>query len=223
MAALQGASDRVKQYSCAIFFPFFVSFKPKLLMLLLMIIMSSTVAEGRDNRIIAHDEDDGTKFYGSKPTSIVFYQHEVRGTTPDANVRAITNSPLGSLVVVDNMPLTETLDPSSKPVGSWYGTGSSTTPSTMIFVLQDYHVQWPERNLNGTFLVQSAVNRLDPVRKLVIVGGTGSFDLARGYTLTSFVTGDHSTPKHTVRIEAYFDFSCGRRSGESTVRSTTTQ
>ena len=223
MAALQGASDHIKQFSCALSFPFFVFFKPKLLLLLLMIIMSSTVAEGRDNRILAHDEeDDGTKFYGSKPTSIVFYQHEVRGTTPDANVRAITNSPLGSLVVVDNMPLTETLDPSSKPVGSWYGTGSSTTPSTMIFVLQDYHVQWPERNLNGTFLVQSAVNRLDPVRKLVIVGGTGSFDLARGYTLTSFVTGDHSTPKHTVRIEAYFDFSCGR-AGESTVRSTTTQ
>lgn len=138
------------------------------------------------------------------PTTLVFYQHEEVGI----NIVTITNSSLGFLSVAD-VPLTETADPASTEVGRWYGIGSTVTPSTTIYVSQDYHIQWSAKNLSGTFVIQSAVTVTLPVRELVIVGGTGSFYLARGYSLATYVSGNYTTANHTLRIEAHFHFSCG--------------
>lgn len=57
--------------------------------------------------------------------------------------------------------------------------------------------------------MQCTVTMTLPVQEKVIVGGTGSFYLTRGYSLTTYVSGNYTTANHTLRIEAHFDFSCG--------------
>lgn len=99
--------------------------------------------------------------------------------------------------------------PASTEVGKWYGIGSAVTPSTTIYLSHDYHIQWPAKNLNGTFVMQSAVTVTLPVQEVVIVGGMGSFYVAHGYSLGTYMSGNYTTANHTIRIEAHVNFSCG--------------
>jgi hypothetical protein len=73
----------------------------------------------------------------------------------------------------------------STEVGRRYGIKSTVTPSTAIYLSQNYHIQWPMKNLNGTFGMQSAVTVTLPVQELVIVGGKGSFYLMLDYSLAN--------------------------------------
>ena len=58
----------------------------------------------------------------------------------------------------------------STEVGRWYGIKSIVTPSTTIYLSQDYHIQWPAKNLNGTFVMQSAVTVTFPMQESMEVG-----------------------------------------------------
>jgi hypothetical protein len=106
---------------------------------------------------------------------LVFYQHKaVR-----INIVTITNLLLG-FVSVAYVPLTKSIDLTSTNVGRWYRIRSIMTPSTTIYLSQDYHIQWPTKNLNWTFVMQSAVT--------VTLHVQDSTEVGRWYGIMSIVT-----------------------------------
>jgi hypothetical protein len=142
-----------------------------------------------------------------KNDTLVFYQQEKFGTTDDSNIRVITSSTLGALYVID-MPCTETVNASSTSVGRRYGATTATSGTAFTFQLSDYHIEWPAKNLNGTFLLEGAIDSMQTVRELKITGGTGSFYLARGHAYARTISFNQSDSSTVTQIEAHFDFSC---------------
>lgn len=142
-----------------------------------------------------------------KNDTLVFYQQEKFGTTDDSNIRVITSSTLGALYVID-MPCTETVNASSTNVGRRYGATTATSGTAFTFQLSDYHIEWPAKNLNGTFLLEGAIDSMQTVRELKITGGTGSFYLARGHAYARTISFNQSDSSTVTQIEAHFDFSC---------------
>jgi hypothetical protein len=144
-----------------------------------------------------------------KPSILVFYQQT--NSTPQTSIRQITNSTLGVVSVIE-LPLTESADPSSQVVGWRYGVTSGQSGTFFDFQSSDFHIDWPDHeamSLNGTFLVQGAVNTRAAVREFVVVGGSGSFYLARGIVYVSYANGNMTSATSATRVEAHFDFSCG--------------
>ena len=147
--------------------------------------------------------------HSMKPSILVFYQQT--NMTAQTSIRQITNSTLGQVSVIE-LPLTESADSSSKVVGWRYGVTSGQSSTFFDFQSSDFHIDWPDHepmSLNGTFLVQGAVNTRAAVREFVVVGGSGSFYLARGLVYVSYANGNMTSATSATRVEAHFDFSCG--------------
>lgn len=201
MASSRGSGSSVLNKRCAnsIFF--------KLLLMLTMFL----AVQGR-SLLVTPAAAPPTTSALKKNDTLVFYQQEKFGTTDDSNIRLITSSTLGALYVID-MPCTETVNASSTNIGRRYGATTATTyaqltSTAFTFQLSDYHIQWPAKNLNGTFLLEGAIDSLQTVRELKITGGTGSFYLARGHAYARTISFNQSDASTVTQIEAHFDFSC---------------
>lgn len=197
MASSRGSGSGILNTRCAnlIFFK-----------LLLMVTMFLAV-QGRVMPVTPAAAPSSTTSALKKNDTLVFYQQEKFGTTDDSNIRVITNSTLGALYVID-MPCTETVNASSTNVGRRYGATSATSGTAFTFQLSDYHIEWPAKNLNGTFLLEGAIDSMQTVRELKITGGTGSFYLARGHAYARTISFNQSDSSTVTQIEAHFDFSC---------------
>ncbi|KAK8967213.1 hypothetical protein KSP40_PGU022383 [Platanthera guangdongensis] len=145
-----------------------------------------------------------------KYTYIHLYVQIINPTQPLV-VRGPNNNPLGfgNMIMVDN-PLTEGIDSSSKLIGreQGYTIGISRDPdfSTTINFLT-LNLAFTDGEHNGSTIT---VMGRDPVfnaqRELMVVGGTGAFRMARGYsfwTINSFNITGNSVVEGDIHVFHY--------------------
>ncbi|PIA63264.1 hypothetical protein AQUCO_00200944v1 [Aquilegia coerulea] len=130
-----------------------------------------------------------------KVTRLEFYMHDIVSGPNQTAVRVAPTEPVnftspdpiaasfGSLSVLDN-PLTATPDPKSPLLGraqGIYAMSSQHEEFSLLMTLTYVMVSGP---YNGsTFSVVGRNPVMEDVREMPIVGGTGTFRLARGYCL----------------------------------------
>ncbi|KAK0583061.1 hypothetical protein LWI29_032969 [Acer saccharum] len=88
----------------------------------------------------------------------------------------------GMVMMADN-PLTETLDPKSKPVGCPQGLYGSASQAELSLIMV-FNFDFTEGMYKGSSISILGLNSaMNPVREMAIVGGIGIFWLARGYAI----------------------------------------
>ncbi|XP_038678633.1 dirigent protein 22-like [Tripterygium wilfordii] len=130
-----------------------------------------------------------------KVTKIQFYMHDIVGGSDPTAVRVAGRSnftrpdPIGamfgSLFVMDN-PLTATPDPNSTVIGRAQGTYAMSSQHQEFSLLMTLTYGFTTGPYNGsTFSVLGRNPVMRGVREMPVVGGTGTFRLARGYCLAT--------------------------------------
>ncbi|KAK8951352.1 Disease resistance response protein 206 [Platanthera zijinensis] len=160
-----------------------------LLLLAVMAISAAMVTPAHDNYV-------KKKMGSEKYTHLRLYVHlafsGVNATTVKV-VQGPTNKSLGfgDMLVADN-PITEDIDLSSKLIGREQGftVGVSRDPdfSKTIFLLT-INLAFTEGEHNGSTITLSGRDTIFNVeRELPVLGGTGAFRLARGYSFWTIVS-----------------------------------
>lgn len=136
-----------------------------------------------------------------RPHKLTFYLQETPST-----VNYLTNSTLGSFSVLGQPLMTEGVLPTSKVIGMEHGylaqVGSG---RDAVYAGLEFKIDQLD-NFKGTFLVQGVFNLSNPVRTLVIVGGTEDFYLARGHVTFSTAASNRALDTATLKYEAHFKF-----------------
>ncbi|KAL6643710.1 hypothetical protein ACP70R_018476 [Stipagrostis hirtigluma subsp. patula] len=140
-----------------------------------------------------------------RATHLHFYFHELfsggpNGTTAEVSPARSGNqngSFFGLVSVVDDM-LWEGAGPASRLLGRAQGltVGASLTDGAILTVLNFVFTDGP---YNGSTLAVLGRALLGAVMERPIVGGTGAFRMARGYTLSKMV--DSSDPENLLILE----------------------
>ncbi|KAL5232532.1 hypothetical protein ABZP36_031308 [Zizania latifolia] len=146
--------------------------------------------------------DGGVDSAGGDMTHLHFFFHENFSAGPNGTTAAVSppargdGSSFGSVGVVDDM-LKEGADPSSRLIGRVQGltagaslsNGAVTTMLNMVFTDGPY---------KGSTLAVFGRAVLGTVIERPVIGGTGAFRMARGYTLSKMV---NSTDPNLLILE----------------------
>lgn len=168
-----------------------------LLLLISLLTISSTAA------VEASGRDQPT-------THLHFYFHEISGNGPNSTIAWLTeargginNSSLfGKTGVFDNM-IREGTDASSRLIGRVQGlaVGVSLSDNALLTLLNFVFTEGP---FNGSTLQVFARALLEPVViERPIVGGTGTFRMARGYMLSNIVESPDPDNLLIIEFNAY--------------------
>ncbi|XP_023768005.1 dirigent protein 22 [Lactuca sativa] len=123
-----------------------------------------------------------------KLTHLHFFFHDVVGGPNATAIRvaaaSITNTSttgFGAVIMMDNL-LTVGPEPNSTRVGRAQGMYASADLNDMSFMMVQNYVFDEERYNGSTLSILGRNPIMSPVRELPVVGGSGVFRFARGYT-----------------------------------------
>ncbi|KAJ4755920.1 Dirigent protein [Rhynchospora pubera] len=124
---------------------------------------------------------------GERTTHLHFYFHEIY-SGPNATAVAVVNPPrndsaFGAMGMVDDM-LKEGPDPSSKLIGRAQGLTAVPSMEQNGGILTMLNFVFTDGPYNGSTLAVFGRAVLGTVMERAIIGGTGRFRMARGYTLS---------------------------------------
>lgn len=147
----------------------------------------------------------GVAMAKKKPSTLTLYSQDIR-SGDNATSYVITNSSLGYMAVYDQAVYSgSSVD--SPEVGRQYGQATNVVKAGIpnayyIFLTIDIHINTTE--YVGSFLLQSAVNSELEVRTMAVIGGTGDFYLARGFSQTRFIKGTATSQSAVVKYVIHF-------------------
>jgi uncharacterized membrane protein len=147
--------------------------------------------------------------YGQPTTHLHFYFHEVFSSGPNSTVAMLTpardgvsnGSVFGMMGVVDDM-LREGSDPSSRLIGRVQGLSAGTSLSDGA-LLTALNIRFTDEPYNGSTLQVFGRALLGTVMERPIIGGTGAFRMARGYTLSKKVESPDPSTLLVLEYDAY--------------------
>ncbi|KAJ1433008.1 Dirigent protein [Sesbania bispinosa] len=149
-------------------------------------------------------------FREERLTHLHFYFHDVvTGPNPsmvivaEPNGKAKNSLPFGTVVAMDD-PLTVGPERDSKVIGKAQGIYTSISQEDMGLMMV-MTLAFSEGEFNGSTLSVLGRNMIMryPVREMAIVGGTGAFRFARGYTEGKFHSVDFTTGDATVEYDIF--------------------
>lgn len=151
--------------------------------------------------------DAGVGYSAGRPTThLHFYFHENFSGGPDGTAVQVSaarsnGSFFGIVNVVDDM-LREGADPASRLLGRAQGltVGASLSDGALLTVLDFVFTGGP---YNGSSLALLGRALLGTVMERPIVGGTGAFRMARGYTLSKMVASPEPNSLLVLEYDAY--------------------
>ncbi|CAN6324056.1 unnamed protein product [Urochloa humidicola] len=164
-----------------------------MLLLLCILICSSTAAAANEGA-------------GQPTTHLHFYFHEdfsggPNGTTVTVAAPRSNGSYFGAVYVVDDI-LREGADPASRLLGRAQGLAVGTSLSDGA-LLTAHNFVFTEGPYNGSSLVLLGRALLGTVIERPIVGGTGAFRMARGYTLSKMLASPDPNSQLILEYDAY--------------------
>ncbi|TVU30961.1 hypothetical protein EJB05_22620, partial [Eragrostis curvula] len=146
---------------------------------------------------------------GQPTTHLHFYFHEIFPSAPNTTIAQLSpargginnSSFFGMMGVVDDM-LREGADPSSRLIGRAQGlaVGSSLTDGALLAMLDLIFTDGP---YNGSSLQVFGRVLLGTVMERPIIGGTGAFRMARGYTLSKKIKSPDPNNLLIIEYDAY--------------------
>ncbi|CAN6283133.1 unnamed protein product [Urochloa humidicola] len=143
---------------------------------------------------------------GEAPTHLHFYFHEnfssgPNGTTVTVAAPRSNGSVFGGMFAVDDM-LREGADPASRLLGRAQGltVGASLSNAALLTALDLVFTEGP---YNGSSLALFGRALLGTVIERPIIGGTGAFRMARGYTLSKMITSPDPNSLLILEYDAY--------------------
>ncbi|CAN6299523.1 unnamed protein product [Urochloa humidicola] len=143
---------------------------------------------------------------GEAPTHLHFYFHEnfssgPNGTTVTVAAPRSNGSVFGGMFAVDDM-LREGADPASRLIGRAQGltVGASLSDSALLTALDLVFTEGP---YNGSSLTLLGRALLGTIMERPIIGGTGTFRMARGYTLSKMITSLDPNTQLILEYDAY--------------------
>ncbi|KQK23349.1 dirigent protein 21 [Brachypodium distachyon] len=172
----------------------------KLLSLALAVLLAATAAGG--------DEHTGSN--GASTTHLHFYFHEIYTSGPNGTTAAVVPPPpgslfgFGSLAVVDDM-LREGADPGSGLIGRAQGLTAAASLSE-VAVTTMLNLVFTAGPYEGSTLAVFGRALLGGGNKVIerpVVGGTGAFRMARGYTLSRVVNSTDPANLLVLEYHAY--------------------
>ncbi|KAF3332095.1 dirigent protein 1-like protein [Carex littledalei] len=133
---------------------------------------------------------NSVEIQGDKTTHLHFYFHEIYAG-PNATAVGAVNPPrndsaFGAIGVVDDM-LKEGPDPSSKLIGRAQGLTTVASMEKDSGILTMLNLVFTDGPYKGSTLAIFGRAVLGTVMERAIIGGTGEFRMARGYTLSKQV------------------------------------
>ncbi|TVU30959.1 hypothetical protein EJB05_22618, partial [Eragrostis curvula] len=147
--------------------------------------------------------------YGQPTTHLHFYFHEIFSSGPNGTTANIAkphggsnnSSFFGMLGVLDDM-LREGADPTSRLIGRAQGisVGSSLSDGSLLTMLD---FVFTDGTYNGSSLQVFGRALLGTVMERPIVGGTGAFRMARGYTLSKMIKSPDPNNLLILEYDAY--------------------
>ncbi|KAF6995992.1 hypothetical protein CFC21_012399 [Triticum aestivum] len=143
-------------------------------------------------------------------THLHFYFHEIYTAGPNGTTAAVASPPagaggssfgFGSVTVVDDM-LREGADPASRLIGRAQGlTAAASLSEVAITTLLNF--VFTDGPYNGSTLAMFGRALLGTVMERPIVGGTGAFRMARGYTHSRMVKSADPDNQLVLEYDAY--------------------
>ncbi|KAL2320895.1 hypothetical protein Fmac_029864 [Flemingia macrophylla] len=147
-----------------------------------------------------------------KFTHLHFYFHDVVfGPNPTTVIVAEPNGkvndsvPFGSVVAIED-PLTTGPERDSKEVGKAQGVYASISQEDVGFLMV-ITMSFTDGEFNGSAISVLGRNMIltEPVREMPIVGGTGAFRFARGYTRARFYSVNYTTLDAVVEYDVFIN------------------
>ncbi|CAD5189522.1 unnamed protein product [Musa acuminata subsp. burmannicoides] len=138
---------------------------------------------------------------GEKFTHVHFYFHETRSgpNTTVANYKNLTSTPSFAYIGVFDNYLREGTDPSSTLLGRAQGVGVFAMPEGRSGLLTATEFVFTAGKYNGSTLTMMGMYAAAGEVDRSIIGGSGRFRMARGYSLSKVISIDD------LRLVAKFD------------------
>ncbi|KAJ3673949.1 hypothetical protein LUZ60_005941 [Juncus effusus] len=149
-------------------------------------------------------KSNGSSPHGEKMTHMHFYFHEILSGPNQTTVNVVkaqkNNSFFGMVGIIDDM-LRDGADPNSKLIGRAQGLATGASMEQDNGLLTTLNFVFTDGSYNGSTLSIFGRVVLGTVIERPIVGGTGQFRMARGYTLAKQVNSTSSTL--VLEMDAY--------------------